>query len=476
MSKLRQSVRFWVSISIYGCVFLGQPLWAAQKSALIIGNSRYLLGDRLTNPQNDAEDIANKLKSLGFDVILLKDANLAQMLDSIDQFKNKLRQGDVALFYFAGHGLQVDGQNYLVPVDAKMNSRSRVAYEAVKLSDVSNALAQGNITNNIIIIDACRNDPFPKELRDGSRGLARLDSSVRSPKKKLFYLFASAPGTTADDGKGRNGIFTQELLKYLGQAGLTMPDLYEAVSNGVLAASNNKQEVYHEGDMLARFSLVPSPVKNNVVAPVPAQTQEPRIDQKINDTPNVSRNQFSIPISMEKETVDLVLGSGSIEDKQHWFNIWPSMSKHQREKLIKILKDENTALFRQGLWRDPKTKLLWMHCSFGQTWNGKTCSGKAKIINWSDAMKAGNNLNYGGVTGWRLPTIDELKTLMIKDKAGYASAFILKPKSDDFGSYWSSSPAVYDNDLAGIVYFDMGKGSSYHKSGNMYVRLVLSEQ
>lgn len=91
-------------------------------------------------------------------------------------------------------------------------------------------------------------------------------------------------------------------------------------------------------------------------------------------------------------------------------------------------------------------------------------------------MKAGNNLNYGGVTGWRLPTIDELKTLMIKDKAGYASAFILKPKSDDFGSYWSSSPAVYDNDLAGIVYFDMGKGSSYHKSGNMYVRLVLSEQ
>ena len=149
------------------------------------------------------------------------------MLDSIDQFKSKLRQGDVALFYFAGHGLQVDGQNYLVPIDAKMNSRSRVAYEAVKLSDVSNALAQGNITNNIIIIDACRNDPFPKELRDGSRGLARLDSSVRSPKKKLFYLFASAPGTVAQDGKGRNGVFTQELLKYLGQAGLTMPDLYE---------------------------------------------------------------------------------------------------------------------------------------------------------------------------------------------------------------------------------------------------------
>jgi len=366
MSKLRQSVRFWVSISIYGCVFLGQPLWAAQKSALIIGNSRYLLGDRLTNPQNDAEDIANRLKSLGFDVILLKDANLAQMLDSIDQFKNKLRQGDVAVFYFAGHGLQVDGQNYLVPIDAKINSRSRVAYEAVKLSDVSNALAQGNITNNIIIIDACRNDPFPKELRDGSRGLARLDSSVRSPKKKLFYLFASAPGTVAQDGKGRNGVFTQELLKYLGQAGLTMPDLYEAVSNGVLVATDNKQEVYHEGDMLARFSLVPSPVVATTPPEQLAQVQ-------VRPIPQVS------PISRDEQ------------------------------------------LMQQGMWRDHKTNLVWMRCSLGQTWDGSTCTGEASKLKWQaakDAVAAMNrNGGYGGYTDWVVPHIEDLASL-IRCKTG----------------------------------------------------------
>lgn len=427
MSKLRQSVRFWVSISIYGCVFLGQPLWAAQKSALIIGNSRYLLGDRLTNPQNDAEDIANKLKSLGFDVILLKDANLAQMLDSIDQFKSKLRQGDVALFYFAGHGLQVDGQNYLVPIDAKMNSRSRVAYEAVKLSDVSNALAQGNITNNIIIIDACRNDPFPKELRDGSRGLARLDSSVRSPKKKLFYLFASAPGTVAQDGKGRNGVFTQELLKYLGQAGLTMPDLYEAVSNGVLVASNNKQEVYHEGDMLARFSLVPSPVNNNVVAPVPS--------------PVMAATPLVIPQANPLNGDEL--------------------------------------LMQQGQWRNPKDSLIWMRCSVGQTWTGNICEGEGKEMTWDEAVKVGNGLSYGGVTGWRLPLLGELRRLMIGDsqrEAGYASMSILRPKASTWGWYWSAlSTAPLDNCCAWFVDFS-GNVSNDYVHYSHYVRLVRSDQ
>ncbi len=463
MSKLRQSVRLWVSISIYGCVFLGQPLWAAQKSALIIGNSRYLLGDRLTNPQNDAEDIAKKLKSMGFDVILLKDANLAQMLDSIDQFKSKLRQGDVALFYFAGHGLQVDGQNYLVPIDAKMNSRSRVAYEAVKLSDVSNALAQGNITNNIIIIDACRNDPFPKELRDGSRGLARLDSSVRSPKKKLFYLFASAPGTTADDGKGRNGVFTQELLKYLGQVGLTMPDLYEAVSNGVLAASNNKQEVYHEGDMLARFSLVPTPVKNDVVVPVPSPV--------VAATPPVQIAQVQVrPI--------------------------PQVSP--------ISRDEQ--LMQQGMWRDPKTNLVWMRCSLGQTWDGKTCTGEAKSYTWQEALDAAKAFNndggFGGYKDWIVPHIEDLSTIRycstgfektrkipaktggtrtIEDVCngeGYQRPTInqtIFPNTKD-SWYWSSSPyANNSGDAWFVLFYNGGDGNSF-KYSNYYVRLVRSSQ
>ena len=457
MSKLRQSVRFWVSISIYGCVFLGQPLWAAQKSALIIGNSRYLLGDRLTNPQNDAEDIANKLKSLGFDVILLKDANLAQMLDSIDQFKSKLRQGDVALFYFAGHGLQVDGQNYLVPIDAKMNSRSRVAYEAVKLSDVSNALAQGNITNNIIIIDACRNDPFPKELRDGSRGLARLDSSVRSPKKKLFYLFASAPGTVAQDGKGRNGIFTQELLKYLGQAGLTMPDLYEAVSSGVLVATDNKQEVYHEGDMLARFSLVPSPV---VAVKPPVQLAQMQV-RPIPQANPVSRNE---------------------------------------------------QMMQQGMWRD-QTNLVWMRCSLGQTLKGNTCVGTPKRYTWEEALDAAKVFNkdggFGGYTDWVVPHIEDLYTIRYCSK-GFQQTQIIPTKADGIktiddickgrdyqqptinqnifpntrdGWYWSSSQ-IYDDDHPNgngtwIVAFDRGgvydnyEGQPY---ATAYLRLVRYSQ
>ena len=97
-------------------------------------------------------------------------------------------------------------------------------------------------------------------------------------------------------------------------------------------------------------------------------------------------------------------------------------------------------------------------------------------MNWDDAMKAGNGLNYGGVTGWRLPTIDELKTIMIEGKAGYASAFIFKPTSDSFGWYWSSSPVANNSNYAWIVHFVNGDGGSYYKNYNYYVRLVRSSQ
>ena len=142
-----------------------------------------------------------------------------------------------------------------------------------------------------------------------------------------------------------------------------------------------------------------------------------------------------------------------------------------------VYAETDAQLFKKGQWRDPATGLEWMRCSIGQTWTGTSCDGEGKRMNWNDAMKAGNDLSYGGVTGWRLPTFDELKTIIvIEGKADNASAFIFKPTSDYWGEYWSSSPMADVFYHALIINFDHNAIGTYRKDTNCYVRLVRTGQ
>ena len=159
-----------------------------RRVALIIGNGAYKAGP-LKNPANDARDMAAALKSVGFEVILRENAGLRAMNEAIDQFWQNLKRGGVGLFFFAGHGLQVGGENFLVPVDAKIALEKDVQYECVNAGKVLGRMEDAGNGLNIVILDACRNNPFARSFRSDSRGLAKMDAPSGS-----LVAFATAPG------------------------------------------------------------------------------------------------------------------------------------------------------------------------------------------------------------------------------------------------------------------------------------------
>ena len=174
-------LRHW--LAFISCIFgtlvpIGAPTALAQERiALIIGNAAYQELP-LKNPVNDARAMASRLEKLGFEVIKLENAGRGAMEDAIADFEERLGPGKAGLFYYAGHGLQVRGQNYLVPVDAVIESESRVRTQAVPLSHVTSAMNYAESRINFILLDACRNNPFERSMRGGSRGLAAVDAAA----------------------------------------------------------------------------------------------------------------------------------------------------------------------------------------------------------------------------------------------------------------------------------------------------------
>ncbi len=207
---------------------------AGQRLALVIGNSAYA-DSPLTNPVNDATDMAATLESLGFTVLKATNANLQQMESLIRDFGQRLPGSSVALFFFAGHGMQVDGENYLIPIGATIGKQSEVKYGAVNAGLVLAQLGEDPQRASIIILDACRNNPF-RSFRSTGGGLAALDAPAGS-----LIAYATAPGKVASDGTGRNGLYTGELLKQLRVRGQSLSDALMQTGNSVRGKSNGQQ-------------------------------------------------------------------------------------------------------------------------------------------------------------------------------------------------------------------------------------------
>ena len=207
----------------------------AGRLALVIGNGAYQTA-RLKNPLNDAEDMAATLRKLGFKVVLKKNANQRTMEDTIRYFGKQLRGGGIGLFYFAGHGMQVDGRNYLIPINAKIDSESDVKYEAVDAGRVLGKMEDAENQINIVILDACRNNPFSRNFRTSERGLARMDA----PKGSLI-AYATAPGEVAADGPERNGIFTKYLMKHMIEPNLPIELVLKQARIDVARATGGRQ-------------------------------------------------------------------------------------------------------------------------------------------------------------------------------------------------------------------------------------------
>jgi hypothetical protein len=242
-----------------------------KRIALVIGNANYPTG-RLANPANDARAMAQVLRQLGFEVMAFENASSAQFRRAVAAFGEKLASGGpglgAGLFYYSGHGMQVAGKNYMIPIDAEIRSERYVQAETVDVDSVLGQMDQAKNRVNIIILDACRDNPFARRFRSSARGLAFMDAP-----QGTYIAYATAPGSTADDGDpGQNGIYTSELLKALREPGLKIEDVFKRVRQGVLTRTGGRQNPWEAtnltGDFL--FSL------SGAVAAVPRPTESPR--------------------------------------------------------------------------------------------------------------------------------------------------------------------------------------------------------
>ena len=234
--------------------------------ALVIGNGDYPkeIGV-LLNPVNDATAVAQELKKASFDVDLLTNATYMQLREAVRKFHDKLTNGPkdkvVGLFYYAGHGLQYQDENYLVPLDAKVQYEDdivRMCFPVQRM--VLSNMESTNSRMNIIILDACRNNPFPSATRSMGVGLGEIKKAYGS-----FVAYATAPGSVASDGTGKNGLYTQELLKAMDMRGLLIEQVFKEVRRNVLKLSGEKQYTWDSSNIIGDFYFYP-PVATTVVA------------------------------------------------------------------------------------------------------------------------------------------------------------------------------------------------------------------
>jgi uncharacterized caspase-like protein len=221
------------------------------KTALIIGNGNYKSGP-LKNAVNDALDMAATLSEKGFTVILRQDASRTEMRDAIREFGREINQGGVGLFYYSGHGLQVDGVNYLVPIDADIELKAEVAEECVSASTVLKVMEYSNNRINVIILDACRNNPFRSFSRSDEKGITRMDPP-QGAKQGSIIAFATAPGAVASDGDTRNGLYTSKLLRYIKMPGLTLEEVFKRARIDVANESAGHQIPWENNSLTGDF-------------------------------------------------------------------------------------------------------------------------------------------------------------------------------------------------------------------------------
>ena len=215
-----------------------KEIGADKRLALVIGNGAYE-SQPLKNPVNDARAMAEALAECGFEVMMLENANKRRMEEAMRNFGAKLTPTSAGLFYFAGHGLQVGGVNYLIPLAAKIEKESDVEYEAVDSGRILIEFANAKAALSIVILDACRDNPFAAATRSLTRGLA----VVKLPKDAngTLVAYATSPGNVARDGSTKNGLYTEELLRHMRTPGLRLEDVFKLTRVNVKTRSDGQQ-------------------------------------------------------------------------------------------------------------------------------------------------------------------------------------------------------------------------------------------
>ena len=236
------------------CGTAGNVALAASRIALVIGNSNYR-NSPLANPVRDATLMASTLRSVGFEVLEYTDLDRRSLRKAFITFGDRLQKAGkdtTALIYYAGHGIQVEGENYLIPIGARIEVEVDVEIEGVRATSLLRTLRDAQTALNIVILDACRNNPFQSGSRSAHRGLARMDVPTGT-----LLAYSTAPGRVAEDGDGRNSTYTRALAKAIRQPGAKIEDVFKVVRVNVMDRTQGRQVPWESSSLTGDFIFLP---------------------------------------------------------------------------------------------------------------------------------------------------------------------------------------------------------------------------
>lgn len=314
----------------YGGALFGSPGnidFSSKRIALVVGNAKYS-DNPLDNPTNDSESIAEQLKQYGFDVILLNNASKSEMLESTKEYGHQLRKNSaVGVFFYAGHAVQFDWKNYLIPVDAKVSKINDVPNVCFDLSDLFTSISLAKNTTNLIFLDSCRDNPFGKRLKTSAKGLSQFDA----PQGSLL-AYATAPGNVASDGSAEHGLYTETLLSEMIAKDAKIEDVLKRVRLKVRIASDGKQIPWETTSLESDFSfnskdgfsksgrilrLGVEQQANTGLVVSKVSTTNPKTNPDLSILTNQSLSKEQSPNPSDQETKDWELVSSSDDYKKY---------------------------------------------------------------------------------------------------------------------------------------------------------------
>jgi hypothetical protein len=265
-----------LAFAILALVCLTVPVSSAERVALVIGNGKYVDANALANPPNDARAVAKALTDIGFDVAFGQDLNRTEMERLVGTFLRKAVSAKIALLFYAGHGLQVDGRNYLMPIDARLEAASDLSFQTIRLDDIIDNLSDP-VRANIILLDACRDNPLARSFaaRLGASRSTAVSTGLAAYSTLgtgTLIAFSTAPGQVAFDGDGANSPFTQGLIKHLATPGLEVRQMLTRVRNDVARSTGDRQVPWDNSSLRGDVYLNAAP---GTVTTIPAPAASP---------------------------------------------------------------------------------------------------------------------------------------------------------------------------------------------------------
>jgi len=399
--SIRIFLIFFILIFIYPYSLIAGT---EKRTALVIGNSGYS-SSPLKNAVNDAADIASNLQRLDFSVILKKNVSHQEMEDAILEFGEKLKKGGVGLFFYAGHGVQKDNRNYLIPIGARINKDTDIKFQAV---DAEMVLAEmGNAGNNlnIVILDACRDNPFSGSFRKSSRGLAIISDAP----KGTFITYSTSPGKVAADGNGRNSPYTESLIKYMNTKGLPIEEVFKEVRKDLGRKTGGQQVPWELSSLEGQFYFSPGKsVKSDTADKDEFDDQNKKLEaeqsrlekEKAAFVKQKALDEKRQQIAEEKErlaTEKEEARQAALDRKQAKKTTTLAMAK--RPSSGETGRDGRFIAYSNGTVLDTRTNLMWAAKDNGSN------------IDWQGAKSYCDNYRGGGYSDWRMPMQDELAGL-----------------------------------------------------------------